>query len=685
MTNKGLVTLVTLTLAILFAPQLLGEVISEIENSGQTPNVTGQTSNLVTPNLAPKETIFIGILAHRTKQAVTQRWQPIADYLNSRTTRYYFQILPLKYNELNLAVNTRQVSIVLTNPSHYIFLEYVYGLSSPIATITNQLSGQKIKAFGGVIFTQADNSTISTLSDLRDKRVAIVKQASLGGYQMQAFELEQFEPALSAQLKLIETGMPHDNVVNTVLSKQADAGFVRTGVLEALIEKGALSKQQIKIINEQAISYFPFISSTQLYPEWPVSVLPNVDVDITKFFLSQLFHLTPEHPVSIQSRIAGFDLPSNYTSVANILRTLHQPPFDQTQEVSFNQVWGQYRLVIIGSLLTVIILITALALLGWLNRQLQEAKDAVAKKQNDLNEVIQATRVGTWSWHTVSSKITVNQRFAEILGYSLSDMGSFDINKWQEFVHPNDWFLITQSFKTHLTHFDAQMNCEIRVKHRLGEWIWVHLVGGVVEVDKDGKPLRISGTQSDISQRKTLEHEAESYKRQLEQIANHDQLTKLFSRHYFFSTADKLFDIAQRYRQPLSFVMIDADHFKQINDTYGHQCGDKVLIDIAQFLKSNIRDCDVLARLGGEEFGILLPNTHGDSGLELGLRIAREAKQRTVTVGDHQISYGISVGVSQCHQSTKDIEQLMAEADSALYIVKDTGRGSANLYQSPSA
>jgi diguanylate cyclase (GGDEF)-like protein/PAS domain S-box-containing protein len=287
------------------------------------------------------EPLRVGILAYRPKAQTVQQWQPITQYLALKLNRPVV-LSAYGYGELNRAIEDHQVDVVLTNPGHYIQLRYLHGLSAPLATMMNKDGQWQLDRFGGVIFTRADNTDINKLTDLKNKRIAVIDGESLGGYQMQAYMLKQANIRLD-ETQLLSTGIPHDRTVSAVLSKQADVGFLRTGVLEGMVNEGKLALSQIKIINEQSNKHFPFLLSTKLYPEWPVAVMSDVDANTTKALAVALLSLPIDGAEVRAAGIYSFITPANYSEVEDLLRGLHLSPFDKVSLISLNDLWSQYR------------------------------------------------------------------------------------------------------------------------------------------------------------------------------------------------------------------------------------------------------------------------------------------------------------------------------------------------------
>lgn len=623
------------------------------------------------------EQITIGVLAVRDKSVVKQRWGALADLLNEKSDKYSFTVKAYYFDELERAVANRSVAYILANPSFYLYLQEVYGLSSPILTRVNKTGERLLKSFGGVIFTKAGNSSITNLESLQNKKVAIVSTFSLGGYQMQASVLDNQLEGLHNSLELVELGMPHDQVVKKVLSGDVDAGFVRTGILEQMVAEGELSLEQVYIINQQSLTSFPLISSTTLYPEWPFAALPYIDKNITKFVVAELLKLTPADRSSRAMKIGGFDIPANYSSISHLLRRQRFPPFEQDLPISLVDIWTQYKLSIVLAVALLLSLIISYLFLFRSHRKLSDTQNELSIERGRLEEVIWATHIGTWVWDCTTEKVQLNERWASMLGYKLSELMPTSFETWRSLVHPDDLAQVEEALQKHLLGYSAHFQYELRMRHKSGRWVWILTQGTVVERDRQGNPRRVSGFHMDIDSRKSREVEKEAYSQRLEVLATKDSLTYLYNRRSFLEFGYTLFEQAKANNKALSFLMIDADHFKRINDQYGHYSGDQVLKSMAAFLERNIRQGDLLARLGGEEFGVLMPETERNTALMIANRISELAKFEVVDVETEKLHFSLSIGVAELDDDIQTLSQLMAEADRALYEVKASGRGFA--------
>lgn len=165
-------------------------------------------------------------------------------------------------------------------------------------------------------------------------------------------------------------------------------------------------------------------------------------------------------------------------------------------------------------------------------------------------------------------------------------------------------------------------------------------------------------------------------------LASTDALTGLHNRRHFFDHLNREFKHACRYHQHLSVLLLDIDHFKKVNDEHGHQTGDRALRIFADNLRRAVRDTDIVGRIGGEEFAILLPKTDASSALLLAERICHDvAQQHFLTCNGQPLSITTSIGIASYADDTHSLEVLLSQADMALYESKHAGRNQAHLYQ----
>ncbi len=189
----------------------------------------------------------------------------------------------------------------------------------------------------------------------------------------------------------------------------------------------------------------------------------------------------------------------------------------------------------------------------------------------------------------------------------------------------------------------------------------------------DGRAVRIE-IAFDITERKRLEEQLRATQETAENLARTDALTELKTRRAFFDEAEQMLSLARRFGRPLSVVMIDTDHFKRINDTHGHFAGDTVLREVARTISENLRKVDLAGRIGGEEFGVVLPETQLNEALQICERIRGAVAQLGCAIDLATINVTCSIGVTGNHIEHDKIDDLLRAADRALYDAKNSGR-----------
>ncbi len=164
-------------------------------------------------------------------------------------------------------------------------------------------------------------------------------------------------------------------------------------------------------------------------------------------------------------------------------------------------------------------------------------------------------------------------------------------------------------------------------------------------------------------------------------LAITDGLTSLYNRRYFQQVLEREFSRAKRYKDDLSLVLIDIDHFKHVNDTYGHQFGDKTLAEISKIIKNGLRKTDFVARYGGEEIVAILPETSLKTIFVPIERLRKSIEEKKLRHEDRDVSITVSIGVACLTNDTKNEQDLIQRADQALYTAKENGRNRVEYYR----
>jgi two-component system, cell cycle response regulator len=196
----------------------------------------------------------------------------------------------------------------------------------------------------------------------------------------------------------------------------------------------------------------------------------------------------------------------------------------------------------------------------------------------------------------------------------------------------------------------------------------------VAKMRRENEQLRLEVERA-LSEVREKNLQLEKSLKRIEEVAATDPLTGLYNRRHFGKVLDQLFSEAQRYDTDMSCVMIDLDGYKQLNDGFGHQIGDQLLVMTGKVIAANMRKMDVAARYGGDEFVLLLPRAGGDEAARVAHRIREEVRQASCILLRRNEGMSMSVGIGSIRADRPaGTEQLIAAADAALYRAKAAGR-----------
>ena len=297
----------------------------------------------------------------------------------------------------------------------------------------------------------------------------------------------------------------------------------------------------------------------------------------------------------------------------------------------------------------------------------KKAEAALEDRARQLRFVLEGSELGFWDWDIATGKVERTPQWGHMLGYTFEEL-QHTAQQWADFVHPNDRERAWASIFDVIEGRSKSHKLEYRMLHKDGSIRWILDQAKVMQRDGHGKATRMCGTHTDITERKLLEEE-------LRRQAHVDYLTGIYNRRHFMERAEQELSRAHRYAKPLSMLMLDIDHFKQINDRHGHKVGDTVLKAVADLSQATFRDVDIVGRLGGEEFAALLPETDQPAALEAAERLrATIANARIPLPGAPPVSFSVSIGVSSMDSPEDNIDALLQRADKALYKAKDSGR-----------
>ncbi len=249
----------------------------------------------------------------------------------------------------------------------------------------------------------------------------------------------------------------------------------------------------------------------------------------------------------------------------------------------------------------------------------------------------------------------------------------------KRFLATLDWGPARQITEEALSEWVPSLRTEERERYlgRVGEMV----DRGQVSVEALIQGLPLAGTDSPsrerwsiVSGQLALGLQRVALYRQVQESATHDGLTGLLVRRTFLERLHEEVDRALQRSTPVVFLMVDLDRFKQVNDTTGHLVGDVVLREVAALIRGSVREMDLVGRVGGEEFGVVLPDAGMDLGTQIAERIRRTVEAAPIRAYDEEIRMTVSVGIALCPDQARSPEELIEKADQAMYQAKGMGR-----------
>jgi diguanylate cyclase (GGDEF)-like protein/PAS domain S-box-containing protein len=470
----------------------------------------------------------------------------------------------------------------------------------------------------------------------------------------------------------------------------------------------------------------------------------------------------------------------------------------------FGIVYSDYRSTLEAILLVLFIspFIYSLIARPYISSNQAEHENAskLFEKEEQLRYVLQGSGLGFWDWDIIANKVHRNERWAEMLGYTFNELQE-TTKQWTDFIYPDDREKAWESVNDVLKGKSVSHKSEYRMLHKDGSIRWIYDQANVIKRDADGKPTRMSGTHTDITNIKKIEvdtienslllkrildnlfayvalldingivqevnkapldragysredvighyfydaqwwnydnnvrtqlisainaakqgessrydvtvkmgddfvpidfmiapvhdstgkiigllptavdiTERKRFEDELNRQAHLDYLTGVPNRRSFMEQGVIELSRTLRYAKTASLLMIDIDLFKQINDVHGHQAGDEVLKNLALMFKEVLRNVDILGRLGGEEFGVVLPETEIDEAVKIAERLREVISEKAVSLPNGiKIHFTVSIGISSISEIITDFDMLINEADKALYRAKESGRNKVSI------
>ena len=302
----------------------------------------------------------------------------------------------------------------------------------------------------------------------------------------------------------------------------------------------------------------------------------------------------------------------------------------------------------------------------------KRAETAIRESEERWKLALESTGDGVWDWYIQTGKEFFSPRLLHMLGYGSDELDSMS-TALDDRTHPDDVEAMQRARDDHFEGRTPTYQGERRILCKDGSWKWVLSRGMVIARDEQGKPLRMIGTYTDISSRKASEA-------LIRQQAYFDTLTGLPNRRMLRDRLEQEIKKCNRDGLQLALLFIDLDHFKEVNDTLGHDQGDLLLVEAGRRILACVRQSDTVARMGGDEFTVILADLPHSDRLEGILQKILTTLSQVFQLGTEQVFVSASIGITIYPLDAGHIDNLFKAADQALYVAKGGGRNRFSFF-----
>jgi diguanylate cyclase (GGDEF)-like protein/PAS domain S-box-containing protein len=300
----------------------------------------------------------------------------------------------------------------------------------------------------------------------------------------------------------------------------------------------------------------------------------------------------------------------------------------------------------------------------------RRAQEALRQSEERYVRAARGANDGLWDWDLTTGEIYFSPRWKQMLGLTDDDNGSLD--RWLKLIHIDDHLAFLGALRAHLDGRSDYLEHEHRMLHSDGEYRWM-LCRGLAVRDENGNASRMAGSQTDVTER----HESDD---KLRHAALHDSLTGLPNRALFTALLERA--VSRKERHPeyrFAVLFVDVDGFKTINDGLGHLAGDQLLRSIAVRIHTAMRGGDVVARFGGDEFTLLVDDMEDQDDVMLVASRIQDSLRAPFAIGPHEITITVSIGIAVAASPSETGEDLLRDADHAMYHAKALGKNRSEL------
>lgn len=307
-------------------------------------------------------------------------------------------------------------------------------------------------------------------------------------------------------------------------------------------------------------------------------------------------------------------------------------------------------------------------------RDITESKRIASERadaEQRLRLAVDIAHLGSWEWSVANNDVYFSPQWKQLLGFQDDEMPN-QVDEWSNRLHSAEREQVLAAISRFVEHPVGTLKLEYRMRHRDGSYRWM-IAQAIANLDENKRATRLIGTMLDVTEQKQVEQ-------RVREAAQHDVLTGLPNRALIFEYAGHLLAAANRKHSRGALLFIDLDRFKPVNDLYGHDIGDRLLREVSKRLTACVRHEDVIGRIGGDEFVIVLPYLGKGHSAPTVAEHVLDAMLQPFQIGELDLSISASIGISLYPQHGSDVDTLLHAADLAMYHAKETGRGSYHVY-----
>jgi diguanylate cyclase (GGDEF)-like protein/PAS domain S-box-containing protein len=303
--------------------------------------------------------------------------------------------------------------------------------------------------------------------------------------------------------------------------------------------------------------------------------------------------------------------------------------------------------------------------------RIRKSYDALAFDVKRYKLAVEGSNDGIWDWDLINDKAYISFKWKEMLNIENCEFQNFT-GVWLELIHPEDLNILDDAIANYFAKKTPNFICEYRLKTKDNDYIWVLTRGKAIR-DNNGKVIKMAGSHTNITDKKKAEEK-------INHLAYFDIITDLANRTLFEEKMNKCIVDTNTNKEMFGLIYLDLDNFKNVNDTLGHAFGDVLLRNVASLIKKHVSNEDIVARLSGDEYAIIVPKLKTLEKINVLAEKIKDEFQNPFILANHEVYVTVSMGIAIYPTDGEDQQTLLKNADTAMYCAKEKGKNSYEFY-----